>query len=83
MLMTTLEMLNEAKKTGKTYIVDSMRYSVNKGFHDSYGRPWDASAFKYLNEVIHLDGWKLLEPKKMTLKEIEEKLGYEIEIVSS
>lgn len=83
MLMTTLEMLNEAKKTGKTYIVDSMRYSFNKGFHDSCGRPWDACAFKYLNEVIYLDGWKLLESKKMTLKEIEEKLGYEIEIVIS
>lgn len=83
MLMTTLEMLNEAKKTGKTYIVNSMRYSVNKGFHDSYGRPWNASAFRYINEIMCLDEWKLLEPKKMTLKEIEEKLGYKIEIVSS
>ncbi len=81
-MMKTLEMMNEAEKTRKTYITGSMRYSVNKGFHDSCGRPWDASAFRYLNEVLNLDAWKLLEPKKMTLKEIEEKLGYEIEIVS-
>lgn len=81
--MTTLEMLNESKKTGRTYIIHSMRYSANKGFHDSCGKPWNASAFDYINEIMSLDEWKLLEPKKMTLKEIEEKLGYEIELVSA
>lgn len=81
--MTTLEMMNKAKENGKTYIVDSIRYSVNKGFHDCCGIPWDADAFRTLNQVIEIDDWKLLEPKKMTLKEIEEKLGYEIELVSA
>lgn len=76
-------MLNEAKKTGKTYTADNMRYSVNKGFHDIYGSDWVTRGFKHLNEVMDINYWKLEEPKKMTLKEIEEKLGYEIEIINS
>lgn len=40
--MTTLEMMNEAQKTNKTYIsgsnITNMRYSVSKGFHDEDGK---------------------------------------------
>lgn len=35
--MTTLEMMNEAERTGKTYRVGDMLYSNNLGFHDRYG----------------------------------------------
>lgn len=81
--MTTLEMMNKAKENGKTYITEDMRFSIEKGFHEDSGSPWSAGAFRTLNQVIEIDDWKLLEPKKMTLKEIEEKLGYEIELVSA
>ena len=86
-MMKTLEMMNEAEKTEKTYITGNMRYSVENGFHDSTGKPWEADAFTYVNEIMSLDKWKLLEveqtPKKMTLKQIEEKLGHRIELISS
>lgn len=81
--MKTLEMMNKAKENGKTYITEDMRFSIEKGFHEYNGRPWDANAFLTLNQVIEIDDWELLEPKKMTLKEIEEKFGYEIELVSA
>lgn len=60
-MMKTLEMMNEAEKTGKTYISGSMRYSAEKGFHDYHGVPWEAEAFHTLNDVVALDGWKLLD----------------------
>ena len=87
-MMKTIEMMNEAEKTGKTYITGSMRYSVENGFHDISGRPWEANAFIYINEIMALDRWKSLEisemtVKKMTLKDIEEILGYRVELVSS
>lgn len=86
-MMKTLEMMNEAEKTGKTYITGSMRYSAENGFHDSCGEPWDADAFNYINEIMSLDKWRLLgisemTAKKMTLKDIEERLGYRVELVS-
>lgn len=81
--MTTLEMMNKAKDDRKTYITGNMRYSSDKGFHQDNGIPWDAKAFLTLNEVLELDDWELLdEVKRMTLKEIEKKLGYKIELVS-
>lgn len=40
-----------------------------------------SNSFKYINDIMNLS-WEIIEPKKMTLKEIEEKLGYKIEIVS-
>lgn len=87
-MMKTLEMMNEAEKTGKTYITGSMRYSVENGFHDNCGEPWNADAFDYINEIMALDKWRLLElremsVKKMTLKDIEERLGHRVELVSS
>lgn len=59
-MMKTLEMMNEAEKTDKTYISGDMRYSVEKGFHDGRGTPWEAEAFDTLNEVISLDSWREL-----------------------
>lgn len=80
--MYTLEMMNEAEETGKTYVTCDMRYSHQDGFHESGGKPWNADAFKTLNDVIAIDDWELLKTKKTTLKEIEQALGYPIELVS-
>ena len=82
--MKTLSMMKEAEKTGKTYIAKDMRYSVEKGFFDINGKPWAANAFKNINDIMNVDGWKLLETdiKKMTLKEVEDKLGHRVELVS-
>lgn len=80
--MKTFEMMKEAEVTGKTYIAKDMRYSKEKGFRDSSGFKWNGNTFTYLNDLLNVDYWKELEPKKMTLKEIESKFGYPIEIVS-
>ena len=81
--MTTFEMMKDAEKTGRTYITEDLRFSMKNGFHNNYGKPWSANAFSELNDVLKLDDWELLdEVKRMTLKEIEEKLGYKIELVS-
>lgn len=84
-MLTTLDMMNEALKTGRTYISSSMRYSVEEGFHDDRNKAWSSKAFDTINEIMNLY-WKPLEVsadvKKMTLKQIEEKLGYRIELVS-
>lgn len=82
MRMKTLEMMKEAEITGKTYVSKDMRYSKAKCFHDSEGCGWEGYSFNFLNDVLDIDNWEELEPKKMTLKEIETKLGYPIEIVS-
>ena len=79
--MKTLEMMNEAAKTGRSYISDDMRYSSNSGFVNKLGYKWPSNSFKYINDIMNLS-WEIIGPKKMTLKEIEEKLGYEIEIVN-
>ena len=85
--MTTLEMMNEAQKTNKTYIsgnnLTTMRYSVSKGFHDKDGKEWEGDAFEYVNYIFDINTWQLLKPKKMTLEQIENELGYSIELVSS
>ena len=81
--MTTFEMMKEAEKTGQTYVTEDLRFSMKNGFHDNCGKPWNANAFSELNDVLKLDDWELLdEVKRMTLKEIEKKLGYKIELVS-
>lgn len=86
--MYTFEMMRRAEVTGKTYVVNDLRYSRDKGFHSKSDDKWEARAFRYLNDLFDIEGWKELEPqkitlpKKMTLKEVEEKLGYPIEIIS-
>lgn len=80
--MYTFEMMKKAEVTGKTYVVNDLRYSRDKGFHSKSGDKWEARAFRYLNDLLDLKDWKELEPQKMTLKETEAKLGYPIEIIS-
>lgn len=83
--MNTLEMINTATETGKTYFINDMRYSTEYGFHNRNRQPWNASSFKYVNDIMELPGWKVLElePRKMTLKEVEDELGYRVELVSA
>ena len=80
--MTTLEMMNEAINTNDTYIAGSMRYSKKLGFHDNYKKSWDADAFVYVNDILEIDDWKLLPPKRMTMEEIEVALGYTVNLIS-
>lgn len=86
--MYTFEMMKKAEVTGKIYVVNDLRYSRDEGFHNKIGDKWKGGAFCYLNDLLDLEGWKELEPKKiilpkkMTLKEVEAKLGYPIEIIN-
>lgn len=80
--MYTFEMMKKAEVTGKTYIVNDLRYSRDKGFHNKSGDEWEGGAFRYLNDLLAIESWKELEPEKMTLKEVEAKLGYPIELIS-
>jgi len=84
--MKTFEMVILADQNNKLYICDDMYYKNGIGFHDSRGHDWEAIAFDNvggLNEFIHMEGWDEVEPRKMTLDEISEKLGYKVEIVES
>ena len=59
--MNTLEMLIEAKNSEKIYSNNDLLYSNDKGFHDDTGGGWPAKSFRTLNDIIYLDGWKILE----------------------
>ena len=77
--MTTLEMMNEAERTGKTYRVGDMLYSNNLGFHDRYGNKWYGKAFRYLNDLFIVNNWQEAPTIYMTKSEMEKK--YNIKIV--
>lgn len=71
-MLNTLDMMNEALETGKTYISGDMQYSVENGFCDKdTTEPWSAKAFDTINEIMELI-WSPLRmgeaTKKMTLK---------------
>lgn len=73
--MFTHEMIAEADTNGKTYQSKYGTYSKKDGF-------CLISFIKdYLNNMLHEDCWELKPAKKMTKEEIEEALGYEIEII--
>lgn len=79
--MHTYEMIGVADENGRTYVSDYGSYNKEKGF-DLLKSCNLMSHENLLNILLHEDCWKLaIEPKKkMSIKEIEEKLGYEIEI---
>ena len=56
----TIDMMNLANKNGLTYYFQDLRYSDNNGFHDSSGNPWSGEAFKSLNDLLYINGWKIL-----------------------
>lgn len=78
--MTTLEMLNFTEGTNNVYVAGDMRYSKEKGFHDKDGRKWHAGTFDTIDEVFQINSWHLIP--KITMKEIEKRLGYEFELIS-
>lgn len=78
-----------ADKNAKAYVADDMYYQRDRGFHEDNGVIWGADSFqdyqkddKYgLNAFVHINNWEQVKERKMTIEEIEEKLGYEVEIV--
>lgn len=87
--MNTCEMVLLADKNGKAYVASDMYYQKDRGFHDNDNNEWDADSFMNyqeddkngLNAFIHIDNWDQVKKRKMKIEEIEEKLGYEVEIV--
>lgn len=82
--MNTLEMMNEAKKTGRTYTsgeVDSrcLRYNTIYGFHEVSTKPWAACAFEYLNDLFMPNiQWQIIPETIMTKSEAEAKFNIKI-----
>jgi len=78
--MYTLQMMNEASKTGLTYIHNDMRYSERRGFVDEELYPWSGKQFITLNELLDLDGWRVLpqitEAERTILEAIDPKYNY-------
>ena len=58
--LSTLDMLNKAKENGLTYFFQDLRYSVENGFHDEDKKPWNADAFKYIDDIMSINAWKIL-----------------------
>lgn len=77
--MTTLEMMNLAKETGKTYKIQDMLYNVSRGFHDKSGKPWDGYAFDKLNDLFDIETWREDPTIYMTKAEVEKR--YDIKII--
>ena len=76
--MTTLEMMNEAIKDGKTYKTYDLRYNATIGFHDKKGHKWEANSFKYINDIFAIDTWQLKPENEMTKSEAEAKFNIKI-----
>lgn len=78
---TTTEMMFIANSSEETYKLNDLYYNKKNGFTDKYGSEWKGYTFSTLNEFINETGWNKIERNKMTLSQIEEKLGYEIELI--
>jgi len=88
--MKTYEMVALAEKSGRTYKNCAMYYNKGVGFFDAEtDREWDYNSFSSestgkpngLYRFIMCDGWEICEKRKMTKEQIEEKLGFKIEII--
>ena len=78
--MYTYQMVGVADQNGKTYECKYGEYSKDKGFSLSdEGR--NTSKCMLIDKMFHEDCWSLKNTKKrMSKKEIEDILGYEVEI---
>lgn len=76
--MTTIDMVIQATKDGKTYKADDMRYNSKLGFHDIKGRKWNRDAFTYVNEIFSIDKWQLKPDNEMTKSEAEARFNIKI-----
>ena len=77
--MTTLEMMNEAERTGKTYSAENLLYNNKLGFHGKAKNGWEDFAFSFLNDLFYICDWKEDSTIYMIKSEIEKK--YNIKIV--
>ena len=76
--MYTYQAIALADQNGRTYTSNYGKYNKENGFVlKNYGISGDIEDLIY--ELFHEDCWSLA-PRKMTKEEIEEKLGYQIEI---
>lgn len=84
--MTTLEMMNEAEKTCKTYKCDDniIRYSNQLKFYDtsSNNKPLESYHFNTINNFMNIDTWEEVKSKLMTIEQVENELGYEVTIIN-
>ena len=78
--LTTLDMLNLARKTGKTYVNVDLRYNVADGFVNTRTGK-SSQLFVVIDEFMNAIWNEEDEIKELTIEEIEEKLGYKIKIV--
>lgn len=76
--MTTLEMMIEAKDSGKTYRANDMLYNNCFGFCDKSGKKWYGYAFEYLNDLFKVDIWQEDNTVYITKSEAEKKYGIKI-----
>lgn len=75
--MYTYQMVGVADQNGRTYECKYGTYSKEKGFVF----PYEYIDISFVNKLFHEDLWSLkVEPKKMTLSEVEKELGYPVEI---
>lgn len=80
--ITTLEMMVEAKESGKTYTAKyrttEVRYNAEVGFH--YPGFWSVfiSQFEYVNDIFTITGWEEVLDNEMTKSEAEAKFNIKI-----
>jgi hypothetical protein len=87
--MKTYEMVALADKNSKVYRSCDIMYQRGKGFYDSDGDIWSADSFseyeengyRELDAFMHIDDWEEVIKRKMTQKDIEAVLGYEVELI--
>lgn len=56
--LKTLEMMNVAKETGKTYKSNDLCYNDKKGFTDREGKVWKVGGDISLNYFVELNDWE-------------------------
>ena len=76
--MTTLEMMNEAERTGKTYKAGDLLYNNKFKFHSNED-VWCGYSFNFINGLFDVCTWQEDSTIYMTKSEAEEK--YNIKIV--
>lgn len=79
--MNTAQMVIEADKKNETYRLSEkdLFYVPGKGFIFSNGDPYEMTLA--IMKLLHLDGWVPYSVRRITRKELIEKLGYDIEII--
>lgn len=76
--MNTAEMYLQSQKDGKTYICKEMRYNKKLGFHSLDKNKWTACAFKYVDDILNLNEWRIIPENGMLKKEAELKFNIKI-----